>query len=232
MIVHQEKDMNLNNDSLQGLKHTRTLAILAALIFSLLALTACGGGSGTTVNDPVAVVDCNPADPSSFAECGSVMIALTDADGDFLNYTVDVLSLKLETANGRIVETLPRKTRINFTDYVDLTELVTVATIPPATYVAGTIRLDYGEAEVFVEADGAAKQAVVTDAAGNTLTQTELRIRLSNRDQLNVIKGRSAISWQHRRRPPRNNSSSPKWLLSMRRAFVSADRSQTSVKTR
>ena len=185
--------MNLNNDSLQGLKHTRTLAILAAMIFSMLALTACGGGSGTTVNDPVAVVECNPADPSSFAECGSVMIALTDADGDFLNYTVDVLSLKLETANGRIVETLPRKTRINFTDYVDLTELVTVATIPPATYVAGTIRLDYGEAEVFVEADGAAKQAVVTDAAGNALTQTELRIRLSNRDQLNVIKGRSAL---------------------------------------
>ncbi len=77
---------------------------------------------------------------------------MTDADGDFLNYTVDVLSLELETANGRIVETLPRSTRINFTDYVDLTELVTAASVPPATYVAGTIRLDYTNAEVFVEA--------------------------------------------------------------------------------
>ena len=52
------------------------------------------------------------------------------------------------------VETLPRTTRINFTDYVDLTELVTAATIPPATYVSGTIRLDYADAEVFVEAAG------------------------------------------------------------------------------
>jgi hypothetical protein len=121
------------------------------------------------------------------------MVALTDADGDFLNYTVDVLSLELETANGRIVETLPRSTRINFTDYVDLTELVTVATIPPATYVSGTIRLDYANAEVFVEAADQSKEAIVKDLDGNELTQTELKIRLSDRDRLIVTKGRPAL---------------------------------------
>jgi hypothetical protein len=116
-------------------------------------------------------------------------VALTDADGDFLNYTVDVLSLKLETANGRVVETMPRQTRVNFTDYVDLTELVTVATIPPATYVAGTITINYDEAEVYAEADASPKKAVVKDLNGATITQTELKIRLSNRDQLTVRKG-------------------------------------------
>jgi hypothetical protein len=182
---------------LHGCAGTRKLASWITMLFASLVLAACGGGAGTTANeDPVTAASCDPDDPNTFAECGTVMVALTDADGDFHNYTVDVLSLKLETANGRIVETLPRKTRINFTDYVDLTELVTIATIPPATYVAGTISLDYTDAEVFVEAgdviDGS-KQAVVTDRAGNALTQTELKIHLSNRDQLIITRGRPAI---------------------------------------
>ena len=163
-----------------------------AALATLLSLAACGGGAGTT-ESPVATLECDPNDPSTFAECGTVMIALTDADGDFLNYTVDVLSLELETANGRIVETLPQRTRINFTDYVDLTEMVTVANIPPAVYVAGTIRLDYGDAEVFVEADGASKQAVVTDLDGSPFDETELKIRLSDRDQLQISRGRPAL---------------------------------------
>jgi len=185
--------MYFSNDSLFGLRQTRKLAIRMTMLLTLLVLTACGGGAGTTADVPVANATCNVNDSSTFAECGTVLVALTDADGDFLNYTVDVLSLKLETANGRIVETLPRKTRINFTDYVDLTELVSVAAIPPATYVSGTISLDYADAEVFVEAAGAAKAAIVTDLDGNPLTQTELKITLSNRDQLNIVKGRSAL---------------------------------------
>ena len=182
-----------SNSSPRGLEQTRTLANFAGVIFTLFLLAACGGGAGSESTDPIAAAECDPANSASLAKCGSVLIALTDADGDFLNYTVDVLSLTLETANGRIVETLPRKTRINFTDYVDLSELVSVVNIPPATYVAGSISLDYAESEVFVEADGAAKEAVVTDIDGNTLTQTRLNIRLSDRDQLTVTKGRTAL---------------------------------------
>ena len=66
-------------------------------------------------------------------------------------------------ANGRVIETLPRKTRINFTDYVELTELVSAATIPPGTYVSGKIRIDYTDAEIYVEANGESKEAVVKD---------------------------------------------------------------------
>ncbi|MDJ0793286.1 MAG: hypothetical protein QNI98_03495 [Woeseiaceae bacterium] len=159
-----------------------------------LMLAACGGGAGTTaLENPDPIAACDPADPATYGECGTVLVALTDADGDFLNYTVDVISLELETANGRVIETLPRSTRINFTDYVDLTELVTAATIPPATYVSGTIRLDYTDAEVFVEANGASKEAEVYGTDGAMLTQTELRIQLSDRDRLVVTKGRPAL---------------------------------------
>lgn len=179
---------------LQQTAGTRKLVAWTTMLLAAILLTACGGGSSTTaIPDPVPTAECDPADAATFGECGTVMIALTDADGDFVNYTVDVLSLKLETANGRIVETMPRKSRINFTDYIDLTELVTVATIPPATYVSGTISLDYGDAEVYVEENGGSREAVVTDLAGVALTQTELKIVLPERDRLIVSRGRPAL---------------------------------------
>jgi hypothetical protein len=193
MNVIQERRMKPGNKSLPRVDGTWNLNILWTMLLTLFVLSACGGGASTSAEDPVANVECNPDDPATFNECGSVLIALTDADGDFLNYTIDVLSLRLETANGRTVETIPRKTRINLSDYVDLTELVAVAAIPPATYVSGTISFDYLDAEIFVEADGAAKAAVVTDIDGIPLTQTALKISLSNRDQLNIRKGRSAL---------------------------------------
>jgi hypothetical protein len=163
------------------------------LLLTALFVAACGGsGSGTTANqDPTAT--CNPADPSTIDECGTVLIGFTDADGDFLNYTVNVSKLTLETANGRTVEVLPNQTRINFTDYVDLTELVTAAIVPPATYVSGTISLDYVDSEIFVEAGDLSKETIVTDLDGTPLQQIDLRIVLSNRDQLTVVKRRAAL---------------------------------------
>jgi hypothetical protein len=185
--------MDVLTRNLPGLSVARNAASRAAILLTALALAACGGGASTSSTGPDPLASCDPADATTAADCGSVIVAFTDADGDFLNYTVDVVSLTLETANGRVVETLPRETRINFTDYVDLTELVTVATVPPATYVAGTISLDYSDAEVFVAVGDGSKEAVVTDEAGTPLQQAQLRIRLSNRDQLTVRRGLQSL---------------------------------------
>jgi hypothetical protein len=164
----------------------------AALLLTALILTACGGSTGNSdASVPQSLSSCDPANPATHDECGTVLIGLTDADGDFLNYTVDVLGLTLETANGRTIEVMPSATRVNFTDYVDVTELVAAAVVPPAVYVSGTISLDYGNAEVLVEANGAAKEAVVTDLNDVKLGQTSLKIILSNRDHLMVTKRRA-----------------------------------------
>jgi hypothetical protein len=162
----------------------------AALLLGTLILAACGAGTSATP-DPGATAACDPADASTHNECGTVLIGLTDADGDFLNYTVTVTGLTLETANGRTVDVMPASTSINFTDYVDVTELVAAVVVPPATYVSGRIHLDYTDAEVLVEADGAAKEAIVTDLEDVQLAQTSLDIVLSNRDQLLVTKRRA-----------------------------------------
>ena len=178
------------------MKFARNWAHLATPLLAALMLAACGGGSAGSDNPAASAnntATCDPTNAATHSECGTVLIGLTDADGDFLNYTTTVVKLTLETANGRIVETLPNSTRVNFTDYVDLTELLTAATVPPATYVAGTITLDYTDSEVFVEAGDMAKEAVVTDLEGVPLAQQELKIVLSNRDQLTVARGRTAF---------------------------------------
>ena len=165
----------------------------AVLLFAALFFSACGSSSGNSEQPVAQSVSCDPNDAATADACGTVLVGITDADGDFVNYTVDITQLTLETANGRTVEVLPTKTRVNFTDYVDLTELVTAASVPPATYVAGTISLDYSDAEVLVEVGDDSKAAVVSDASGSPLQQVDLRIILSNRDQLTITRGRAAL---------------------------------------
>lgn len=184
--------MKPSNHRLPGTAGPVTTWMWVALMWSLMTLAACSSG-GNNADAPAPLAACDPDNPATANECGTVLVGFTDADGDFLNYTVDVLSLTLQTAGGRVVETLPLKTRINFTDYVDLTEFVTAASIPPGIYVSGSIRLDYSNAEVLVEAGGEPKPALVVDADGNALTEAEYRIILSDRDRLVITRGRPSL---------------------------------------
>jgi hypothetical protein len=184
--------MRLSNNKRPGIARRSAAGTAVTLTWALLALAACSSGNNTEAPAPLAAT-CDPAVPATASECGTVLIGLTDADGDFLNYTVDIVSLTLETAGGLVVETLPLKTRINFSDYVDLTEFVTAASVPPGVYVAGTIRLDYSNAEIVVEAGDQSKPALVVDADGNALTEAEYRIVLSDRDRLVISRGHPGL---------------------------------------
>jgi hypothetical protein len=161
-----------------------------ATLGAALILAACGGGSGSdpTASSPMPSASCT--DP---AGCGLVYVGLTDADGDFMSYTVDVVSLSLKRANGTVVETLPNKTRVDFAQYVDLTEFITAATVPNGSYVEGTLRLDYTNAEVTVEKNGQPVAATVVGANGSPLGVVDVRVILDNRNHLVVSPGRIAL---------------------------------------
>jgi hypothetical protein len=164
------------------------LTRLGSLACALL-IAACGGAGGSS-----SMPSGNNGPQSSCAtDCGTVLVAITDADGDFLSYTVDVVSLELKRANGATVETLPATTRIDFAQYVDLTELFTAATVPSGTYVAGTLRLDFGNAEITVEKDGAPVAARAVDANGNALGVVDVNVTLDNRHRLIVAPGRPSL---------------------------------------
>lgn len=78
-------------------------------------------------------------------------VSLTDAEGDFTQYKVDILELKLYRADGSIIETMPATTTLDFAQYVDVTEFLTIATVPSGNYKKVEVTLDFSNAEISVE---------------------------------------------------------------------------------
>ncbi|MGI9284473.1 MAG: hypothetical protein ACR2P1_03740 [Pseudomonadales bacterium] len=153
---------------------------LCALTCGLVLLAACSGSSSDNATDTV-----DPAPQS-----GAVVISLTDAEGDFLSYTVDVLSVKLISQSGAEVETLPHRTMVDFSQYTELTEFLTAATVPNGLYIAAAVEIDYSDAQIVVEnAAGDAVDAVAVDVDGNPLTQLMLEVDLQDTDGLRVRPG-------------------------------------------
>src|SRR5450432_3255595 len=78
----------------------------AACALLMTALSACGGGMGYSSSSSAPAAPATPATctPST---CGSMVVTMTDAAGDFLSYQVSLVSLQLQKADGTKVETLP-----------------------------------------------------------------------------------------------------------------------------
>lgn len=167
----------------------RATARFGLLALAATLLAACGGGSsgsgGAAANPPASAGGC--------ADCGTLLVGVTDADGDFVSYSVDVQSVTLKRANGAAVETLPATTRIDFAQLTDLADLLSVATVAPGDFVGGTIRLDYTNAEIFVEKAGQIVPAKAVGPNGQPLGVVDLEVQLSNRDHVVITRGRAAF---------------------------------------
>ena len=133
------------------------------------------------------------ADSSAEESEGSVYISMTDAEGDFQAYTVGVTSLTLTRQDGTVVDTLPVSTTVDFSQYVEMTEFVTAATIPSGVYVKGEMTLDFSNAEIWVEGvDGNAVQVAaenIVDETGNQVRSVTVSVTLEDRNQLLIAPG-------------------------------------------
>ena len=125
------------------------------------------------------------------ADTGEIVIGLTDAEGDFVSYTVDVLSLTLTKANGAVVETLPLTTRVDFAQYTEMTEFLTVGTIPAGIYTKATITLDYQNTDIRVEnAVGEIVEVeTIQNEDGNEIDTLELSVHLEGMNSLLIAPG-------------------------------------------
>ena len=153
--------------------------LICGLILSVLSLVGCGGGSGGSSSGG-----------GGQTTSGEVVIGITDAEGDFVSYSVDIVSITLTKASGAVVETLPLTTRVDFAQYTEMTEFVTAATIPSGVYTGARIRLDYTNADIRVEdASGQAVAAAVKDQNGQPITTMELTVKLDDRASLLIVPG-------------------------------------------
>ncbi|MFO1410053.1 MAG: hypothetical protein U1F06_06705 [Steroidobacteraceae bacterium] len=136
------------------------------------ALTACGGSGGSS---SLAGNGCGAT------ACGAAVVTITDAPGDFLSYTVDIISLKLQRDDGTVVETLPVTTAVDFANLVDLTEVISAKQIPPGKYVAGSVTLDYSGSDTNIVVDDGSStglQVSPVDSTGAALGQVEMQVQL------------------------------------------------------
>jgi len=159
----------------------RHVLLAGVLLVMTAALTACGGGSSgsSTTNQ-------KQCDQSTGQNCGTVEVGMSDANGDFAAYAVDVVSLTLVRDDGSQVDVLPGKTRVDFSQYASLTEFVSAQAVPPGTYTQGIVTVDYSNADIEVERNGSAEQATVVDAGGSAAGQMDLTVDLSNNQALEV----------------------------------------------
>ncbi len=173
----------MHTPNISGLGSTQwrqlTKLFYGILLVAGFAFTAaCNGTSGS-------------GDDSAATGPGSLMIALADAQGDFLSYDVDIVSLTLTRADGTVVETLPVNTRVDFAQYTQLTEFLTAATVPSGKYVKASITLDYQAASIVVE-DATGNPVTVNsilDGMGNPAGLMEMSVGLSNANALVIAPG-------------------------------------------
>jgi hypothetical protein len=172
----KEKNWRINMNK----KIFRNLIIgLSALGFAFAAVGLFGCGSGST--DAAAQA----------GDTGEIVIGLTDAEGDFLSYTVDVLSITLTRSNGEIVHTLPLTTRVDFAQYAEMTEVLTTSTVPTGRYTKATMTLDYQNADIWVEnADGDSVQVkTIQDENGEAIKTLEVSVYLENANSVWIAPG-------------------------------------------
>ncbi|HEY5809550.1 MAG TPA: DUF4382 domain-containing protein [Povalibacter sp.] len=155
----------------------------------VLTLMACGGGGNGTEAPPENTYS-GCLTPSS---CGSVVIAVTDADTEFLSYAVDVRSLTLKQSNGDTAKMLPVTTRIDLAQAADLAQSLTFVTVPNGAYTEGTLELDYTNAEVTVESNGQQMAARVVGADGSPVGVVHVPVALNDSRQLTIVPGSSAL---------------------------------------
>lgn len=152
--------------------------VILIMLLAVMALTGCGqqGAAGTSTGQDGE---------------GALYIALTDAPGDFLNYTVDVVDLTMTKANGAQVHLVPLTTRLDFTQYTELSEFLTAAMVPAGVYTHATLTLDYQDAGIWVENESGETVQVsnIEDMDGNPIGILEVSVRLEGRNRLVIVPG-------------------------------------------
>lgn len=146
-------------------------------LLSALTLAGCG--------------DAKDDDDSASLDTGTLQIAITDAEEDFLTYRIDINSINLVREDGVEVSVLPASTDVDFVQYQELSEMFASLAVPRGTYTSVTLDLDYSEAEIVIQDDaGDSVNATAVDDEGATITEFSVSLTLNDEEELVVSPGK------------------------------------------
>ena len=158
--------------------------------------TMPGGATGSSMPAPAGDMSGTTgaamgAGTCNAASCGSALITLTDAKGDFLSYIVSLTSLQLQTADGTTVETIPATTKVDFAQLVDLAEVLSAGQIPAAEYVSAKLTIDYTNAEITADdGTGTPVELKPVDSSGAAITgPLTVNVQLDKARHLRITSG-------------------------------------------
>lgn len=157
------------------------------LAIGVLGLAACGGSGYGSSGSSSATTNCS--NPSIYDSQGCLYTSLTDADGPFLSYTVTVDSLTLTRQDGAVVNVLPNATTVDFAQYTDVAEFLSLQTVPPGVYISGSMVLDYTNADIEVDVNGSAEKAAAVDQNGSPIGKLSVQIQLANQQPVMLVPG-------------------------------------------
>ena len=161
------------------LTNIRNTISLVLITLAMLTLGACGSSGSDSGEGP--------------EETSELTISLTDAEGDFNQYTIDVDSIKLHKSNGVVIETLPNRTRLDFSQYVEVTEFLSTATVPVGNYDKAEISLDFSNAAITVEDEiGNSIPGNPEDENGNPLGKVTVEVVINAQDGFQIKPGQPA----------------------------------------
>lgn len=180
--------------SLGGPSSHRLQRALVALLGLLIA--ACSSGGGTM---GAGSSNAGNGGSSSCSSCGTAVVSMTDAPGDFLSYIVNLDSLSLTRSDGTVVQTVPATAQVDLAQLVNLSEIVSAAQVPAGRYVSVALTVDFNGATVVVD-NGSGTGVTIAQAnlingvtsqplAPPNSTQMTLTLSLAGSNQLVVNAG-------------------------------------------
>lgn len=132
------------------------------------------------VSSMLAITGCSSSD-SSAEDSGTLELAVTDAEEDFLSYKIELDAVTLNRGDGSSVDILPLSTEIDFVQYQELTELFAVMSVPSGIYKSITLSLDYSNANIVIQDEaGVSYTASVVDSEGTAVTEFKVELKLDN----------------------------------------------------
>lgn len=164
-------------------KVAQELNIKPVLLSTVLAvsatLTGCGGDTVSPVSEQV--------EEAAGEATGNLVFALTDAEEDFVSYTIGVNSVLLTRENGDQIEVLGEQTQVDFVEYQELTELFSIVKAPVGKYTSIVMELDYSEAYIVIQDEnGNSYEAQAVDESEVPLTTYQVEFQLAESEELEI----------------------------------------------